>query len=230
MLGLMDQGQLQALCRDESVMAHLERTTRELEAYMRSESTWYRRTHGQVEGLRVAYFSAEFGLAECLSIFAGGLGVLAGDHLTSASDLGVPLVAVGLLYQQGYFRQYLNAAGWQQESYQDNDFQNLPLSLERQPDGRPVTIHVTYDGRSVTAQVWRAQVGRVPLYLLDTHPAENRKEDRDITDQLYGGDLEMRLKQEILLGIGGYRALLALGIEPTVCHMNEGHSAFLGLE
>jgi starch phosphorylase len=230
MLGLMEQGQLQALCRDESFLAHLERTTRELEAYMASESTWYRRTYGQVEGLRVAYFSAEFGLAECLSIFAGGLGVLAGDHLKSASDLGVPLVAVGLLYQQGYFRQYLNAAGWQQESSEDNDFQNLPLSLERQPDGRPVAIHINYDARTVTAQVWRAQVGRVPLYLLDTNLPENRKEDRDITDQLYGGDLEMRLKQEILLGIGGYRALQALGIDPTVCHMNEGHSAFLGLE
>ena len=230
MLGLLEQGQLQALARDESFLAHLARTTRELDSYMAAESTWYSRTYGAVEGLRVAYFSAEFGLSECVSIFAGGLGVLAGDHLKSASDLGIPLAAVGLLYQQGYFRQYLNAAGWQQESYEDNDFQNLPLSLERQPDGRPISIHVTYDGRNVTAQVWRVQVGRVPLYLLDTNLAENRPEDRDITDQLYGGDLEMRLKQEILLGIGGYRALEALGIEPTVCHMNEGHSAFLGLE
>jgi starch phosphorylase len=230
MLGLMEQGQLQALARDESFLAHLARTRRELESYLAAESTWYRRTHGQVEGLQVAYFSAEFGLAECLSIFAGGLGVLAGDHLKSASDLGVPLVAVGLLYQQGYFRQYLNAAGWQQESYEDNDFQNLPLTLELRPDGRPVTVQVTCAGRAVTAQVWRARVGRVPLYLLDANVAENRQEDRDITDQLYGGDLEMRLKQEILLGIGGYRALEALGIEPTVYHMNEGHSAFLGLE
>jgi starch phosphorylase len=230
MLGLMEQGQLQALARDESLLAHMARTTRELETYLAAESTWYRRTYGQVDGLRVAYFSAEFGLTECLSIFAGGLGVLAGDHLKSASDLGVPLVAVGLLYQQGYFRQYLNAAGWQQESYEDNDFQNLPLTLERKPDGRPVSIHLAFDGRTVTAQVWRVQVGRVPLYLLDANLPENRQEDRDITDQLYGGDLEMRLKQEILLGIGGYRALEALGIEPTVCHMNEGHSAFLGLE
>src|ERR1022692_4048928 len=230
MLGLLEQGQLQALARDESFLAHLARTTRELDSYMAAESTWYSRTYGAVEGLRVAYFSAEFGLSECVSIFAGGLGVLAGDHLKSASDLGIPLAAVGLLYQQGYFRQYLNAAGWQQESYEDNDFQNLPLSLERQPDGRPVSIHVTYDGRNVTAQVWRVQVGRVPLYLLDTNLAENRPEDRDITDQLYGGDLEMRLKQEILLGIGGHRALEALGLAPTVYHMNEGHSAFLSVE
>ena len=230
MLGLMDQGQLQALARDESFLAHLARTTHELETYLAAESTWYRRTNGAVEDLRVAYFSLEFGLAECLSIFAGGLGVLAGDHLKSASDLGVPLVAVGLLYQQGYFRQYLNAAGWQQESYEDNDFQNLPLNLERRPDGLPVTIQVTFDGRNVTAQVWRVRVGRVPLFLLDANVPENRKEDRDITDQLYGGDREMRLKQEVLLGIGGYRALEALGIAPTVYHMNEGHSAFLGLE
>ena len=230
MLGLLEQGQLQALARDESLLAHLARTTRELETYLAAESTWYRRTYGKVEGLQVAYFSAEFGLSECVSIFAGGLGVLAGDHLKSASDLGVPLVAVGLLYQQGYFRQYLNAAGWQQESYVDNDFQNLPLTLERRPDGRPVAVEVTYDGRTVTAQVWRVRVGRVPLFLLDTNLPQNRQEDRDITDQLYGGDLEMRLKQEILLGIGGYRALEALGIAPTVYHMNEGHSAFLGLE
>ena len=230
MLGLLEQGQLQAIARDESFLAHLARTARDLDSYMAAESTWYRRTYGSVEGLRAAYFSAEFGLSECVSIFAGGLGVLAGDHLKSASDLGIPLVAVGLLYQQGYFRQYLNAAGWQQESYEDNDFQNFPVSLEHRPDGRPLTIQVTYDSHTVTAQIWRVQVGRVPLYLLDTNVAENRPEDRDITDQLYGGDLEMRLKQEMLLGIGGYRALEALGIEPTVCHMNEGHSAFLGLE
>ena len=155
----------------------------------------------------VAYFSAEFGITECLTIFAGGLGMLAGDHLKAASDLGVPLVAVGLLYQQGYFRQYLNAAGWQQESYEDNDFQNLPITLERRADGRPLTVEVAYNGHQDRRQIWRAAVGRVSLYLLDTNVAQNRPEDRDITDQLYGGGTEMRLKQEIMLGIGGYRAL-----------------------
>jgi starch phosphorylase len=230
MLGLMEQAQLEAASKDESFRAHLDRTVAEMDTYLAAESTWYRRTYGNVDGMRVAYFSAEFGLTECLSIFAGGLGVLAGDHLKSASGLGVPLVGVGLLYQQGYFRQYLNAAGWQQESYEDNDFQNLPLSLERQADGRPLTIELTYDERTITAQIWRVRVGRVPLFLLDTNIPVNRPDDRDITDQLYGGDLEMRLKQEILLGVGGYRALEALGIEPTVYHMNEGHSAFLGLE
>ncbi|HUI54065.1 MAG TPA: alpha-glucan family phosphorylase [Bryobacteraceae bacterium] len=230
MLGLVDQVQLEATAKDESFLAQLDRTVRELDDYLASQSTWFRRTYGKLDGLLVAYFSAEFGLTECLAIFSGGLGVLAGDHLKSASDLGVPLVGVGLLYQQGYFRQYLNAAGWQQESYVDNDFQNLPLALERRADGSPVTVELHYDNRAVVAQVWRVRVGRVSLFLLDTNLPANRPEDRDITDQLYGGDREMRIKQEILLGIGGYRALEALGLKPTVYHMNEGHSAFLGLE
>ncbi|MFQ6059490.1 MAG: glycosyltransferase family 1 protein, partial [Anaerolineae bacterium] len=238
MLGTIDQARLEAAAADEGFLAHLERVVRDFDAYLAGESAWFRRAHGKSEGPLVAYFSAEFGLTECLSIFAGGLGVLAGDHLKSSSDLGLPLVGVGLLYQQGYFRQYLNEAGWQQEAYEDNDFHNLPLILERQADGlalergegTPLTIEVPYPGRQVTAQVWRAQVGRVALYLLDTNIPANRPEDRDITDQLYGGDLEMRIQQEIMLGIGGYRALKALGVEPTVYHMNEGHSAFLALE
>ncbi len=230
MLGMIEQEKLEAAAADDAFLAHLERVRQDLEGYLGSQRTWYRRTHSFSDGLLVAYFCAEFGLTECLSIFAGGLGILAGDHLKSASDLGVPLAAVGLLYQQGYFRQYLNEAGWQQEEYEDNDFYNLPLSPVRRPDGSAVTVEVNC-GRTVTAQVWQARVGRVSLYLLDTNIAANaRPEDRDITDQLYGGDLEMRLKQEILLGIGGYRALAALGLEPTVFHMNEGHSAFLALE
>jgi len=230
LLGLIGQAQLEAAAGDEAFLAHLHRTEIALGSYLAGESAWYRRSCGQTEGVLVAYFSAEFGITECLTIFAGGLGVLAGDHLKAASDLGVPLVGVGLLYQQGYFRQYLNAAGWQQESYEDNDFQNLPVTLERRADGRPLTVDVAYNGNHITAQIWRAAVGRVSLYLLDTNVAQNRPEDRDITDQLYGGGTEMRLKQEIMLGIGGYRALEALGLEPTVYHMNEGHSAFLALE
>ena len=230
MLGSIDQAELEAAAKDEAFLAHLDRTLKQLDAYLTSPSTWFHRTYGHPGAMLVAYFSAEFGLTECLSVFAGGLGVLAGDHLKGASDLGVPLVAVGLLYQQGYFKQYLNPAAWQQETYEDNDFRNLPLSLELQPDERPLTIQLTYDGRTVTVQIWRVQVGRVNLFLLDTNAAANRPEDRDITDQLYGGDLEMRLKQEILLGIGGHRALEALGLAPTVYHMNEGHSAFLSVE
>ncbi|RMF83370.1 MAG: alpha-glucan family phosphorylase, partial [Nitrospinota bacterium] len=230
MLGNIDQEQLRNAATDEGFLSHLEGISRALDTYLSSQTTWFQQRHGTVRGPLIAYFSAEFGLTECLSIFAGGLGVLAGDHLKSASDLGIPLVGVGLLYQQGYFRQYLNRAGWQQEAYEDNDFHNLPLTLERRPDGTPLIVTVPYPGRSVMAQIWRAQVGRVPLYLLDTNIPDNSPADRDITDQLYGGDLDMRIKQEIMLGIGGYRALDLLGLEPPVYHMNEGHSAFLALE
>ena len=154
-----------------------------------------------------------------------------GTILKSASDLGVPLVGVGLLYQQGYFRQYLNAAGWQQEEYPDNDFHNLPLVLQKRSGGEAILVTVELPGRPVHARIWRVQVGRVALYLLDSNiEANDQPEDRNITNQLYGGDREMRLKQEVLLGIGGYRALEALGLKPTVFHMNEGHSAFLAIE
>ncbi|MCC7353158.1 MAG: alpha-glucan family phosphorylase [Anaerolineae bacterium] len=230
MLGTIDQAQLEAAAADDGFLAHLARVSQEFNNYVASESTWFRRTHGATKGPLIAYFSAEFGLTECLSIFAGGLGILSGDHLKSASDLGVPLVGVGLLYQQGYFRQYLNQAGWQQEAYEDNDFHNLPVTLERSPSGSPLTIELAFPGRQVTAQIWRVQVGRVRLYLLDTNVPANRAADRDITDQLYGGDADMRIRQEIVLGIGGCRALEALGLQPGVYHMNEGHSAFLAME
>lgn len=223
-LGNVDQSSLDAAASDDSFLAHMRGVAETLAFYVAGEGNWYSREHGKSD-LLVAYFSAEFGITECLSIFAGGLGVLAGDHLKAASDLGLPLVGVGLLYQQGYFHQYLNVAGWQQEAYEDNDFHALPIRLV--PD---VKIQVAFPHRSVAAQVWSVDIGRLKLYLLDTNTPENPPEDRKITYQLYGGDLEMRLKQEILLGIGGYRALEAIGVSPTVYHMNEGHSAFLGLE
>jgi starch phosphorylase len=231
MLGLVDQRRLKEAAGNEAFVAHLNRVAEDLNHYLAHETSWCRRTHSCASACTVAYFSAEFGLTECLSIFAGGLGILAGDHMKSASDLGIPLVGVGLLYQQGYFRQYLNESGWQQESVKDNDFHNLPLTPVFKQDGSPQTVTMAYPGRDVVARIWRVDVGRVPLFLLDTNIPENQQaEDRDITDQLYGGDSEMRLKQEVLLGIGGYRALLAMGINPGVCHMNEGHSAFLSLE
>jgi len=230
MLGTINQEQLAAAATDVGFLAHLERVSQNLDSYLESKSDWFRRTHGTTDGPLIAYFSAEFGVTECLSIFAGGLGVLAGDHLKSASDLGIPLVGVGLLYQQGYLQQYLNEAGWQQEVYENNDFHNLPLTLERGPDGAPLTVEIAYPGRAVTTQVWRVQVGRVALYLLDTNISANRSDDRGITHQLYGGGLEMRIEQEIMLGIGGCRALEALGLQPTVYHINEGHAAFLALE
>ncbi len=231
MLGIIDQRRLEEAAGDESFMAHFERVLSDFDGYMKNESNWFRKTHPEAADALIAYFSAEFGLTECLSVFAGGLGILSGDHLKSSSDLGVPLVGVGLLYQQGYFRQYLNAAGWQQEDYEDNDFHTMPTTLLRRPDGSPLTIEVPYPEGMVAAQIWRVVAGRVSLYLLDTNvPLNTRGEDRDITDQLYGGDLNNRIRQEILLGIGGFLALDALGIHPTVYHMNEGHSAFLSLE
>ncbi len=224
-LGTIEQSQLESAARDEAFLAHLRGVADQLDIYIRGEGTWFQREHAKDKDFLIAYFSAEFGITECLSIFAGGLGVLAGDHLKAASDLGLPLVGVGLLYQQGYFRQYLNAAGWQQEAFEDNDFYTLPIKLISD-----LVVQVELPEGRLCAQIWCATVGRLKLYLLDTNLAENQPEYRKITNHLYGGDLEMRLKQEMLLGIGGYRALEALGLKPTVYHMNEGHSAFLALE
>jgi starch phosphorylase len=227
MLGTIAQERVEALARDESFLSYYDRALERLRSYLREPTWWEKR---QSDRPLVAYFSAEYGLAECLPIYSGGLGVLSAHHLKSASDLGVPLVGVGLLYQQGYFRQYLTSDGWQQESYPVNDFYNLPVQVATGPDGAPVRVGIDLAGRRVVAQVWRVEVGRVPLFLLDTNLPENPTDLQDITDQLYGGDQENRIRQEIVLGIGGLRALRALGFEPVVCHMNEGHSAFLGLE
>jgi starch phosphorylase len=191
-------------------------------------STWWQRNQ-EDDRFGVAYFSCEFGLDESLPIYSGGLGVLAGDHLKSASDLGVPLVGIGLFYREGYFRQQLDETDWQSERYPENDPSRLPLQLEQ------VNVVVDLAGAAgarvpVHVQVWRAQVGRVPLYLLDTDVDGNPDWARAITDQLYGGDREHRLRQELVLGIGGVRVLRGLGLDPTVFHLNEGHSAFLQLE
>ncbi|MBP1596927.1 MAG: alpha-glucan phosphorylase [Acidobacteria bacterium] len=230
MIGRIRQEALNAAARDDAFLAHLDRALGRTREYMKNPSTWFQKAHDGTKRHSIAYFSAEFGLTECMAIYSGGLGLLAGDHLRSASDLGVPLIGIGLLYQEGYFRQYLNLDGWQQERYPENDFYTLPLQLMRTTEGKPVTVAVDFPGRSVFAQVWLVQVGRVPLYLLDTNIPGNTPADQNITDQLYGGDREVRIMQEILLGIGGCRALHALGLEPVVCHMNEGHSAFLALE
>jgi starch phosphorylase len=235
MLGTISQKRLREAAEDDGFLAQMDRAARQLDNYL-TERSWYLKHRGQQQrsGDQItdcyAYFSAEFGLTSCLPVYSGGLGVLAGDHLKSASDLGLPLVGVGLLYQEGYFAQYLNADGWQQERYPINDFYNMPLHLERNPDGSELRISVEYPGRVAYARVWRVQVGTVPLYLLDTNIEPNSQYDQDVTDQLYGGDLDMRIHQEILLGIGGVRMLRALGLHPTAYHMNEGHSAFLALE
>jgi starch phosphorylase len=229
LLGTIAQEKLDRAANDDAYLAHLERVHHAFQSYEKA-ATWFSKTHFAANTPVIAYFSAEFGLTECLKVYSGGLGILAGDHLKSASDLGVPLVGVGLMYQKGYFQQYLNADGWQQEFYPENDFYNLPIWPEESTDGRLLKISVAFPGRKVYARVWRVQVGRVPLLLLDTNIDENTPDDRRITAELYGGDNENRLRQEIILGIGGIRALRAAGIVPAVCHMNEGHSAFLGLE
>jgi starch phosphorylase len=229
LLGRIEQSRLVEASRDEGMLTFLGRVLERHHNYMRAPS-WFERTYPDLKHIKIAYFCAEFGISECLPIYSGGLGALAGDHLKSASDLGLPLLAVGLLYQCGYFHQYLNNDGWQQESTPVNDFFNMPLRLVRGEDGSPLKVDVPFPGRTVLVQVWQIDVGRVPLYLLDTNVAENGPEDRNITDQLYGGDTDKRIRQEIVLGVGGIKALDMMGIRPQVCHMNEGHSAFLGLE
>lgn len=203
---------------------------RRWQEYMEATDTWGA-THAGVLGHRpTAYFSAEFGLHESLPIYSGGLGILAGDHLKSASDLGIPMVGVGLFYSQGYFSQYLDENGWQQETYTDQKIAKLPLEAALGTDGKPVLISVDTRGGKIHARVWKVNVGRIHLFLLDTDVSENRDEDRQLTSRLYGGDNRTRIRQEIILGVGGVRALAAMGIQPGVIHMNEGHSAFAGLE
>lgn len=233
MLGQISQEQLSTAAADDAFMAHLDRACEAYDRYMHNTTTtWYAKHHGPTPPKpNIAYFSMEFGLTECLRNYSGGLGVLSGDHLKSASDLGIPLVGVGLLYQEGYFSQYLNPDGYQQEAYPINDYVNLPVTRVTDAQNKSVLVEVPLPGRMLYAQIWRVQVGRVPLYLLDTNIPNNQlDEDRDLTDRLYGGDRRQRIRQEILMGIGGIQALNLLGLQPTVYHMNEGHSAFMGLE
>jgi len=228
-LGNVSQERLEAVAENQGFLCQLKQAVEKLNSYLNG-TTWFEKVSAKHSKPLIAYFSAEFGIHECLPIYAGGLGILAGDHLKSASDLGVPIVGIGLLYQKGYFRQNLNIDGWQQELYVENDFYNMPLELVRKDNGRPLKISVEYPGRSVSAHIWRVSIGRVPLFLLDTKIPENSSVDRMITASLYGGDREVRIRQEIMLGIGGLRALSAMNIPPTVCHMNEGHAAFATLE
>lgn len=230
LLGRISQQRIQEVLQDVSFMTQLEQIYQDLQRYMNDKNTWYRLQHGEKGTPFIAYFSMEFGITTCLKNYSGGLGVLSGDHMKSASDLDLPLVGVGLLYQEGYFQQYLNTSGYQQESYPINDYPNLPVQPVLGADGERLIITVPIEDVTLHAYVWLVQVGRVALYLLDANHPNNPDDLRDLTDRLYGGDRRLRIRQEILLGIGGIRLLDALGIEPTVVHMNEGHSAFLALE
>jgi len=214
---------------DEHFLGQYQRVMRAFERYLSNEETWFAGRHPEIDR-PIAYFCMEYGLHQSLPIYSGGLGVLAGDHLKSASDLGVPLVGVGLLYRNGYFHQNIDADGRQQNIYPEYDFSRLPIRPAAGHTGRPVLISMPLGDRELHMQVWVAQVGRVPLLLLDTDVPQNDSADQPITSILYTPGREMRLVQELVLGIGGARAITALGIEPGIVHMNEGHSAFLQFE
>ncbi|HMO58891.1 MAG TPA: alpha-glucan family phosphorylase, partial [Roseiflexaceae bacterium] len=223
------QSRLDAAAADTAYLQQYDSVIAALDAYMRADDTWFRQSFPQSTEV-IAYFSAEFGIHESLPIYSGGLGVLAGDHVKEASDLGLPFVAVGFIYPQGYFRQELDHSGWQNAIYNKINFADIPAVQALTADGREVVVEVELPGRTIYAKVYRLQVGRVQLLLMDTDIHPNSPQDRELSARLYGGDQEMRVAQEIVLGIGGVRALRQLGINPTVWHMNEGHSAFLVVE
>ena len=219
MLGEISQERLDELAGDEAYVVEAERIHQNLLEYIS-----YSKNKSNTP--RIAYFSLEYGFSEVLPIYSGGLGILAGDHIKSASDLGLNMVGIGLLYQYGYFRQYLNQDGWQQDFYDINDFFNMPLIEQKLPDGTPLEIQIKLLERIVYLKIWKLQVGRITLYLMDSNTEKNTPFDRELTAHLYGGDREFRLQQEIILGMGGIRLLDQLGIQPAVIHMNEGHSSF----
>jgi len=225
----LSRQRLNEIRQDEGYLDHAERIRQRFRAYMKRTRSYDYRLEQPVAFV-TAYFSLEFGITECLPIYSGGLGLLAGDHLKSASDLNLPLVGVGLMYQDGYFRQKLTSEGWQEEIYPRTDFDTLPLERQTDSSGAPLLISVDLAGEALFCRVLKVNVGRVPLYLLDADIPENPPRLRNTTARLYGGDNEMRIRQEILLGIGGCRALEALGISPTVYHLNEGHAVFVLLE
>lgn len=224
-LGRLQQSELRGLAKDMGFLAHMERVKQEFDRYV-SEPPDPEIFGPEKRPFLVAYFTAECGVADCLPIYSGGLGILSGDHLKSSSDINLPIIGVSLAYQKGYFRQYLSKDGWQLETYPVNRFATMPMNRVRGKDGEPVRVSVNLKGEDVKVQAWLVEIGRTKLYLLDTNVEENSEYARGITSQLYGGDWENRIRQEIILGIGGVRMLRALGYEPDVYHMNEGHSAF----
>jgi starch phosphorylase len=227
----VQQQDLDKAADDETYLKVYRETLQAFDAYMSPTTpTWYSEHHADKHDQIIAYFSAEFGLHEALPIYSGGLGILSGDHCKAASDLGLPFIGVGFLYPQGYFTQRIDQEGRQQAEYEKIDFAEVPAIPALDPQGHELLVSVDLPGRTVYAKIWRIQVGRIPIYLMDTDVPRNAPQDRELSARLYGGDREMRISQEIVLGIGGVRAVTALGYQPSVWHMNEGHSAFLGLE
>ncbi len=221
---------LTELAGDPAFIRRYSAVVKAYDGYMGAQETWFTRRHPGRPDLSIAYLSAEFGLHNSIPIYSGGLGILAGDHCKEASDLGVPLIALGFMYPQGYFRQRLNPEGWQEAEYEVFNPQDSPIHQALTASGTPCQIQVDVGSKTILVAVWNVWVGRVPLYLLDTDVPENDPEDRELSARLYGGDQEARLRQEIVLGIGGVRVLRALGVAPTVWHANEGHAAFQALE
>lgn len=227
----VSQDRLEAVAKDLIFLHEYDKNVENFEDYMNSKDTWFVEKYPENKKDLIAYFSAEYGLDETIPIYSGGLGILSGDHLKSASDLGIPLVAVGLLYKNGYFHQKINENGEQETEYHDIDLYNLPIHPVKTENGEDLIIYLKFPKRRIYLKVWQINVGRVKLYLLDSDIEKNNPEDRDVTLRLYGGDQEMRIRQEIVLGMGGVNLLTrALGLKPTVYHMNEGHSSFLILE
>jgi glycogen phosphorylase len=224
----ISQARFEELAKDNSFLAHQERVKKRFETRACAAADWSECLSGK-QGV-IAYFSMEFGIHESLPLFAGGLGILAGDHLKASSNMALPLTGVGLLYRQGYFRQFLDQDGWQREEYPEIDLYNLPIERAKDRSGNEIHVSVTGPDGKIHAVVWMIRIGCIPLYLLDTNLAENSSKIRNITSRLYAGNPEMRLAQEVLLGIGGMRALAAMGINTEMCHMNEGHSTFSSLE
>ena len=226
----ISQERLEAMSKDLGFLKEYDKVVSNFDGYMNSKNTWFAKKYPEEKNDLIAYFSAEYGIDETMPIYSGGLGILSGDHLKSASDLGIPLVAVGLLYKNGYFNQKINGYGDQETEYKNIDLYDLPITPVKDSKGEDLTIYVKFPKRKLYLKVWQVNVGRVTLYLLDSDIDKNNEEDRDVTLRLYGGDQEMRIRQEIVLGMAGVNLLKTLELNPTVYHMNEGHSAFLTLE
>ncbi len=229
-LKLVSQEKLESAANNAEFLKRYDKISKDFEDYMNSKSTWFSRNYPDNQNDVIAYFSAEYGLDQILSIYSGGLGILSGDHLKSASDLGLPLVAVGLLYKNGYFHQEIDGYGNQETEYKSLDISSLPITRVKDAEGKDLIVYVKFPKRRLYLKVWQINVGRVKLYLLDSDIEENNEEYRGVTTTLYGGDQEMRIQQEIVLGMAGVSLLRLLKINPTVYHMNEGHSSFLILE